>query len=288
MKNTAQNFGQNIGENIGENIVRHNIRYDLEIISYLIKPKSKVLDIGCGNGELLEFLKKTKNVDGRGLEISQKSISTINSLSTLIESMSIKLDTESDEDVFIPNVAESQVTNIQVNEIKNKESNDWSDELLNNCKTLYNSHSLKEGQAGWSYSKIFDPIFFIGADKIRIIEPYLFKSHQLRNLQDLLLLIVESAKPKIIEVFTLPPPIEWQKYNSKFFDTLIKEIFNSHGVTLDIQVSTQLHDRYIFSSSGYVAKLGRGLDIFKPSTGLAAHRQESRKVRACEISIFKN
>jgi methionine biosynthesis protein MetW len=76
MKNTAQNFGQNIGENIGENIVRHNIRYDLEIISYLIKPKSKVLDIGCGNGELLEFLKKTKNVDGRGLEISQKSVST--------------------------------------------------------------------------------------------------------------------------------------------------------------------------------------------------------------------
>jgi methionine biosynthesis protein MetW len=62
-------------KNVGENIVKHNIRYDLEIIAKLIKPNSKVLDIGCGNGDLLDFLKKNKNVDGRGLEISQKSVS---------------------------------------------------------------------------------------------------------------------------------------------------------------------------------------------------------------------
>jgi methionine biosynthesis protein MetW len=59
---------------IGQNIVRHKIRYDLEIIARLIKPKSKVLDIGCFDGELLEFLKKTKNVDARGLEISQAQV----------------------------------------------------------------------------------------------------------------------------------------------------------------------------------------------------------------------
>lgn len=60
---------------IGETIVKHNIRYDLEIIAKLIKPDSKVLDIGCGDGELLEFLKKNKNVDARGLEISQVQVS---------------------------------------------------------------------------------------------------------------------------------------------------------------------------------------------------------------------
>jgi methionine biosynthesis protein MetW len=60
---------------IGQNIVKRQIRYDLEIIAKLIKPESKVLDIGCGDGDLLDFLKKTKKVDGRGLEISQSQVS---------------------------------------------------------------------------------------------------------------------------------------------------------------------------------------------------------------------
>jgi len=59
---------------IGQNIVKHQIRYDLEIIAQLINPNKKVLDIGCGDGELLEFLTKTKNVDARGLELSQELV----------------------------------------------------------------------------------------------------------------------------------------------------------------------------------------------------------------------
>ncbi|NBV07126.1 MAG: methionine biosynthesis protein MetW [Proteobacteria bacterium] len=64
-----------MAKSIVESIVKHKIRYDLEIIANLIKANSKVLDIGCGDGELLEFLKKTKNTDGRGLEISQVEVS---------------------------------------------------------------------------------------------------------------------------------------------------------------------------------------------------------------------
>jgi len=59
---------------IGQNIAKHHIRFDLEIIADLIKPGSKVLDIGCNDGELLSYLKKNKNIDGRGLEISQDSV----------------------------------------------------------------------------------------------------------------------------------------------------------------------------------------------------------------------
>ena len=51
------------------------IRYDLGVIADLINPNSKVLDIGCGDGELLHFLKNTKNIDARGLEISHKQVS---------------------------------------------------------------------------------------------------------------------------------------------------------------------------------------------------------------------
>ena len=61
---------------IGSAIKKNRIRFDLEIIAELIKEKSKVLDIGCGNGELLEYLKQVKQIDGRGLEISQTDTST--------------------------------------------------------------------------------------------------------------------------------------------------------------------------------------------------------------------
>ena len=54
---------------------KSDIRFDLEIIASLIAPKSKVIDIGCGNGELLHYLKIHKQVEGRGLEILQSDVS---------------------------------------------------------------------------------------------------------------------------------------------------------------------------------------------------------------------
>ncbi len=45
------------------------MRKDLEIIANIIEPNSRVLDLGCGKGELLLFLKKEKNVSGFGIEI---------------------------------------------------------------------------------------------------------------------------------------------------------------------------------------------------------------------------
>ena len=215
--------------------------------------------------------------------ILEKSTMTVIGFTALLDSLNEKPEIEI-EDEQLPVVAAEKTS------IKNAEiqvSLEWTDDLLYSCKSLFESHILKEGQPGWPFSRIFDPVIFKDAEKIRIVEPYLFKSHQLRNLQELLILIVDNSKPKRIEVLTLPPSLELQEHLSRQFDDLSKELFNSNGVLLEIQTSTSLHDRYVFSSSGYVAKLGRGLDIYKPSIGLAAHRQESRKVRACEITIFK-
>ena len=38
------------------------------------KPGAKVLDVGCGDGELLKILTETKDVDGRGIEISREGV----------------------------------------------------------------------------------------------------------------------------------------------------------------------------------------------------------------------
>lgn len=53
----------------------NKIRFDLQILADLIKPNAKVLDIGCGSGELLYYLKKNKNIDGKGMEISHNAVS---------------------------------------------------------------------------------------------------------------------------------------------------------------------------------------------------------------------
>lgn len=60
---------------IGENIAKNKIRYDLEIIASFVKNNASVLDIGCADGELLEFLVKNKNVKASGIEISGKKVS---------------------------------------------------------------------------------------------------------------------------------------------------------------------------------------------------------------------
>lgn len=51
-----------------------SLRPDLAAIADLVPEKARVLDVGCGDGALLEHLAGTKHVDGRGLELSQQKV----------------------------------------------------------------------------------------------------------------------------------------------------------------------------------------------------------------------
>ena len=50
------------------------MRADLDIIQEWIAPGSRVLDLGCGDGELLAWLRDNKQVSGYGLEIDPDKI----------------------------------------------------------------------------------------------------------------------------------------------------------------------------------------------------------------------
>src|SRR5690348_2197639 len=50
------------------------LRGDLAMVADLIDPGSRVLDVGCAGGELLAHLARVKNVDGRGIELSQSGV----------------------------------------------------------------------------------------------------------------------------------------------------------------------------------------------------------------------
>lgn len=51
-----------------------NLRADLAIIQQWIEPNSQVLDLGCGDGELLAYLQEHKQVIGYGLEIDNEKL----------------------------------------------------------------------------------------------------------------------------------------------------------------------------------------------------------------------
>jgi methionine biosynthesis protein MetW len=52
------------------------LRPDLQIITELVPAGAKVLDLGCGHGDLLEYLVRYKQVRGRGIELSEAGILT--------------------------------------------------------------------------------------------------------------------------------------------------------------------------------------------------------------------
>ena len=58
----------NANGNLAEN------RIDLKLIAGLVEPQTRVLDIGCGNGQLMELLVNERGADARGLELSQQGV----------------------------------------------------------------------------------------------------------------------------------------------------------------------------------------------------------------------
>ena len=50
------------------------LRPDLTLIADMVRPGSRVLDIGCAEGDLLHFLWRAKRIDGRGIELSQDGV----------------------------------------------------------------------------------------------------------------------------------------------------------------------------------------------------------------------
>jgi len=49
-------------------------RVDLVLVAEMVERGAKVLDVGCGDGELLRLLSETRGVDGRGIELSREGV----------------------------------------------------------------------------------------------------------------------------------------------------------------------------------------------------------------------
>jgi hypothetical protein len=98
--------------------------------------------------------------------------------------------------------------------------------------------------------------------------------------------VAEAAKPKAIEIVTSNLDGEIIAQQNRVLNEVSKDLFQQFGVALTVRRENGLHDRFLRLNHGVLFKLGRGLDVYKPATGLAAHRPASRHVRATEIDVF--
>jgi methionine biosynthesis protein MetW len=49
-------------------------RVDFLVVAQMVERGARVLDVGCGDGELLKILIETRDVDGRGIELSREGV----------------------------------------------------------------------------------------------------------------------------------------------------------------------------------------------------------------------
>ena len=74
-ESTVLSFGAAMQATVGT-AAAVELRQDLRLIADMIEPGSRVLDIGCGDGALLDYLAREKKVDGRGIELSQSGVNS--------------------------------------------------------------------------------------------------------------------------------------------------------------------------------------------------------------------
>ena len=163
---------------------------------------------------------------------------------------------------------------------------DWVSHTQEQATTVVHRIRLQDGSTGWPYSKVFDAGLLKGAVRMTLIDPYLASHHQIRNLNEFLLHVAEAARPKSIDIVTRFEPMDTVGHQDRAIDNTANDLFRNFGVALTLRRETNLHDRYLVLDNGVLFKLGRGLDIYKPATGLAAHRPASRRVRETEVDVF--
>ena len=154
--------------------------------------------------------------------------------------------------------------------------------------------TFQENQKGISYDALFAP-YFKGAKKITITDPYIRIFFQIRNLMELIEIIINN-KPIEDEVEVHLITIENDRDPKQQIE-YFKEIQNSvqaAGIsfTWEFDSTGTIHARSIVTDTGWKILLDRGLDIFQQyamndAFSLANKIQKFRSCKAFEITYIR-
>ncbi|CAB3402626.1 unnamed protein product [Caenorhabditis bovis] len=146
---------------------------------------------------------------------------------------------------------------------------------------------IEENSTGHGYDKIFGKCCDKKLKSVKVQDAYISKHHQILNFVRFCELIVSLADN--LRVITLKTGSS-AKSMQMSFDELRTSLLH-HKVILHVEYSDTLHDREITFDNGWVVKIGRGLDYFKPPQGgkyvLGACDMNFRQCLETTIDIFK-
>src|SRR5690606_24813838 len=150
--------------------------------------------------------------------------------------------------------------------------------------------SVRENQSNVSYDKLFGA-YLAGVHEVNIVDPYIRLPYQVRNLMELVRLILSKRVDE--EMIR----IHLKTFNSddkipEMIDTFdeLKDSLLDMDVEFSYEFDENIHDRSISLDNGWVISLGRGLDIWQRTGGmldLAEYIQEKRICKEFSMYIVK-
>ncbi|XP_045406169.1 MIT domain-containing protein 1 isoform X2 [Lemur catta] len=150
---------------------------------------------------------------------------------------------------------------------------------------------IEENATGFSYESLFQEYLNETVTEVWIEDPYIRNTHQLYNfLRFCEMLIKRPCKVKTIHLLTCLDKGSKKEYQISSLEE-IKESLSNHGVLLELEYSSSIHDREIRFNNGWMIKIGRGLDYFKKPQGnfyLGYCDFDLRPCHETTVDIFHN
>ena len=147
------------------------------------------------------------------------------------------------------------------------------------------------GQRGATYQEIFAP-YLKGAKRIALVDSYLLLPHQMRNLLEFIEVIAAGKDPAdevLVWIYTKKDTEPSPYYEHTQEDMLEEVVYYAEalGIVCKIIYNQDLHDRRVFTDTGWRIGMGHGLDIFQRQDKFLQIPQIFRKVRDCSFTYTK-
>lgn len=148
--------------------------------------------------------------------------------------------------------------------------------------------SFRSGQIGVTFEKLFGP-YLANATEIHIEDPYLRNAKQLRNLIELITMLIDTRNVEGLRI-SLDTWEEDEMKCAELIDRLndIQDDLMGYGIEFTYKLR-DFHDRAITTDDGWRIVLGRGLDIYDKynAFSVASGRPDKRRVKEFSIDYMK-